>query len=184
MNLAAVSAGSVTRVSQVNGVEDARSVRQRDIIRMLQEIRQVDVNDLVQRFGVTGMTIRRDLAELEDAGQLHRVHGGATIRRAPAYGSRASVQEAEKAAIARAVAKLVEPGAAIGIDSGTTCHAVAAQLSYRNDLTVVTNALHAAITAREGGNRVIVLGGLLTPELSLVRSEEHTSELQSLAYLV
>src|SRR6476660_7614983 len=168
MNLAAVSAGSVTRVSQVNGVEDARSVRQRDIIRMLQEIRQVDVNDLVQRFGVSGMTIRRDLAELEDAGQLHRVHGGATIRRAPAYGSRASVQEAENAAIARAVAKLVEPGAAIGIDSGTTCHAVAAQLAHRNDLTVVTNALHAAITAREGGNRVIVLGGQLTPELSLV----------------
>src|SRR6476661_4377554 len=163
MNLAAVSAGSVTRVSQVNGVEDARSVRQRDILKTLQQTRQVDVSDLVQRFGVTGMTIRRDLAELEDAGQLHRVHGGATIRRAPAYNSRASVQAPEKAAIARAVAKLVEPGAAIGIDSGTTCHAVAAQLSYRNDLTVVTNALHAAITAREGGNRVIVLGGLLTP---------------------
>jgi DeoR/GlpR family transcriptional regulator of sugar metabolism len=37
-----------------------------------------------------------------------------------------------------------------------------------SDLTVVTNALHAAITVREGGSRVIVLGGLLTPELSLV----------------
>src|SRR6478735_5994362 len=139
-------AGSVARVSQVNGAEDARTVRQRDIIRMLQQTRQVDVADLVQRFGVSGMTIRRDLAD----------------------GSRASVQQAEKAAIARAVAKLVEPGAAIGRDSGTTCHAVAAQLAHRNDLTVVTNALHAAITAREGGNRVIVLGGLLTPELSLV----------------
>ena len=145
-------------------------MRQRDIVRLLQETRQVDVAQLVQRFGVTGMTIRRDLAELEDAGQLHRVHGGATIRRAPAYNSRASVQATEKAAIALAVAKLVQPGAAVGIDSGTTCHAVAAQLSYRSDLTVVTNALHAAITAREGGNRVIVLGGLLTPELSLVNN--------------
>jgi len=164
----AVTPGSVARMSQVNGAEDARTVRQRDIVRMLQETRQVDVAQLVQRFGVTGMTIRRDLAELENAGQLHRVHGGATIRRAPAYGSRASVQAAEKAAIASAVAKLVEPGAAVGIDSGTTCHAVAAALSYRSDLTVVTNALHAAITAREGGNRVLVLGGLLTPELSLV----------------
>jgi DeoR/GlpR family transcriptional regulator of sugar metabolism len=67
-------------------------MRQRDIVRLLQETRQVDVAQLVQRFGVTGMTIRRDLAELEDAGQLHRVHGGATIRRAPAYNSRASVQ--------------------------------------------------------------------------------------------
>jgi DeoR/GlpR family transcriptional regulator of sugar metabolism len=155
-------------VSQDNGVDDARSARQRDILKTLQQTRQVDVTELAQRFGVSGMTIRRDLAELDESGQLQRVHGGAVIRRAPAYGSRASVRVSEKAAIARAVALLVEPGAAVGIDTGTTCHAVAAELAQRSDLTVVTNALHAAIAAREGGNRVIMLGGLLTPELSLV----------------
>jgi DeoR/GlpR family transcriptional regulator of sugar metabolism len=160
--------GSVARVSQANGAEDARSARQRDILKTLQQTRQVDVTELAQRFGVSGMTIRRDLAELDEAGQLQRVHGGAIIRRAPAYGSRASTRAPEKAAIARVVAQLVEPGAAVGIDTGTTCHAVAAELAHRSDLTVVTNALHAAITIREGGSRVIVLGGLLTPELSLV----------------
>jgi DeoR/GlpR family transcriptional regulator of sugar metabolism len=169
MSLRAIAGpGSVARVSQDNGVEDARSARQRDILKTLQQTRQVDVTELAQRFGVSGMTIRRDLAELDEAGQLHRVHGGAIIRRAPAYGSRATIQAGEKAAIARVAAELVEPGAAVGIDSGTTCHAVAAELAHRSDLTVVTNALHAAITAREGGSRVIVLGGLLTPELSLV----------------
>jgi DeoR/GlpR family transcriptional regulator of sugar metabolism len=161
-------AGSVARVSEVNGAQDTRTARQRDILETLQQTRQVDVTELAQRFGVSGMTIRRDLAELDEAGQLQRVHGGAIIRRAPAYGSRASTRAPEKAAIARAVARLVEPGAAVGIDSGTTCHAVAAELAHRSDLTVVTNALHAAVTVREGGNRVIVLGGLLTPELSLV----------------
>jgi DeoR/GlpR family transcriptional regulator of sugar metabolism len=161
--------GSLARVSQQDsGAEDARSARQRDILKTLQQTRQVDVTELAQRFGVSGMTIRRDLAELDEAGQLHRVHGGAIIRRAPAYGSRAATRATEKAAIARAVARLVEPGAAVGIDSGTTCHAVAAELAQRDDLTVVTNALHAAITVREGGSRVIVLGGQLTPELSLV----------------
>ena len=169
MSLRAITRpGSVARVSQDNAVEDARSARQRGILKTLQQDRQVDVTELAQRFGVSGMTIRRDLAELDEAGQLHRVHGGATIRRAPAYGSRASTRADEKAAIARVVAELVEPGAAVGIDSGTTCHAVAAELAHRNDLTVVTNALHAAITVRDGGSRVIVLGGLLTPELSLV----------------
>jgi DeoR/GlpR family transcriptional regulator of sugar metabolism len=168
MSWQAVTAGSVTGVSQVNGAEDARTARQRDILRTLQQTRQVDVGELAQRFGVSGMTIRRDLAELDEAGQLHRVHGGAIIRRAPAYGSRASTRAIEKAAIARAVAQLVQPGAAVGIDTGTTCHAVAAELAHRSDLTVVTNALHAAITVREGGNRVIVLGGLLTSELSVV----------------
>src|SRR6185503_1394932 len=169
MSLRAIAGpGSVARMSQDNGAEDARSARQRDIVRTLQQTRQVDVGELAQRFGVSGMTIRRDLAELDEAGQLHRVHGGAIIRRAPAYGSRASTRVPEKAAIARAVAHLVEPGAAVGIDTGTTCHAVAAELAHRGDLTVVTNALNAAISIRGGGSRVIVLGGLLTPELSLV----------------
>jgi DeoR/GlpR family transcriptional regulator of sugar metabolism len=168
MKLEAVAGpGSVARVSQESGVEDARSVRQRDILKTLQQTRQVDVTALAQRFGVSGMTIRRDLAELDEAGQLQRVHGGAIIRRAPAYGSRASTRAPEKTAIAL-VARLVERGAAVGIDTGTTCHAVAAQLAHRSDLTVVTNGLNAAITVREGGSRVIVLGGLLTPELSTV----------------
>src|ERR1044071_3510989 len=169
MSLRAIAGpGSVALVSQANGAEDARSVRQRDILKTLQQTRQVDVTALAQRFGVSGMTIRRDLAELDEAGQLQRVHGGAVIRRAPAYGSRASIRAPEKAAIARVVAELVEPGAAVGINTGTTCHAVAAELAHRSDLTVVTNALNPAITIREGGSRVIVLGGLLTPELSLV----------------
>src|SRR4029453_12957390 len=141
MRLEAVPrAGSVARVSEVNGAQDTRTARQRDILETLQQARQVDVTELAERFGVSGMTIRRDLAELDEAGQLQRVHGGAIIRRAPAYGSRAAARGSEKAAIARAVAPLVDPGAAIGIDTGTTCHGVAAELARRSDLTVVTNA--------------------------------------------
>src|SRR4029450_2393571 len=169
MRLEAVAGpGSVAHVSQDNGANDARSARQRAILKTLQQTRQVDVTELAQRFGVTGMTIRRDLAELDEGGQLQRIHGGAIIRRAPAYGSRASTRAPEKAAIARAVARLVEPPPPARIDPGTPCHAVAVELAHRTDLTVVTNALHAAITVREGGSRVMVLGGLLTPELSLV----------------
>ena len=167
---AVTASSSVAAVLRDNGAGDARSARQDDILRTLQQTRQVDVADLAQRFGVSGMTIRRDLAELDEAGHLHRVHGGAVIRRAPAYGSRSSTRAAEKSTIARAVADLVAPGSAIGIDSGTTCHAVAAELAPRSDLTVVTNAVYAAIAVRQGGSRVIVLGGLLTPEFTLVSS--------------
>ena len=167
---AVTASSSVAAVLRDNGAGDARSARQDDILRTLQQTRQVDVAVLAQRFGVSGMTIRRDLAELDEAGHLHRVHGGAVIRRAPAYGSRSSTRAAEKSTIARAVADLVAPGSAIGIDSGTTCHAVAAELAPRSDLTVVTNAVYAAIAVRQGGSRVIVLGGLLTPEFTLVSS--------------
>src|SRR4030095_14815830 len=89
MKLEAVAGpGSVARVSQESGVEDARSVRQRDILKTLQQPRQVDVTALAQRFGVSGMTIRRDLAELDEAGQAQRVHGRAGLRPAPPCGFR------------------------------------------------------------------------------------------------
>lgn len=129
--------------------EPVRNSRQRAILSALQEARQVDVNTLAERFGVSGMTIRRDLAELDPAGLLDRVHGGAVPRRAPAYGSRSSTMTSEKSKIARAVADLVKPGASVGIDTGTTCTAVAAELALRDDLTVITNSLHAAFELRE-----------------------------------
>ncbi|WP_437023403.1 DeoR family transcriptional regulator [Streptomyces sp. enrichment culture] len=70
-----------------------------------------------ERFGVSGMTIRRDPAELDRAGLLDRVPGGAVPRRAPAHGSRSSTMTLDKPGIARAVADLVEPGASVGIDT-------------------------------------------------------------------
>ncbi|MER5439489.1 DeoR/GlpR family DNA-binding transcription regulator [Streptomyces sp. NPDC002790] len=151
-------------------VDTVRGSRQRAILKALQTSRQVDVNTLAERFGVSGMTIRRDLAELDHAGLLDRVHGGAVPRRAPAYGSRTTTMTLEKSRIARAVAELVEPGASVGIDTGTTCTAVATELAGRDDLTVITNSLHAAFELRDTRSRVLVLGGLMTPELTLTAS--------------
>lgn len=148
--------------------------RHRAILAALQDARQVEVGDLADRLGVSEMTIRRDLAELDRAGHLDRVHGGAVPRRAPEFGSRTTTMGVAKAAIAAAVAALVPPGAAVGIDSGTTCHAVAGALAARDDLTgvtVVTHSLHAALALQGSGHRVLVLGGVLTPELSLVRPD-------------
>lgn len=152
-------------------VDTGRAARHRAILATLQEARQVDVTELAERLGVSGMTIRRDLAELDRGGRLHRVHGGAVPRRAPEFDARATSMAAEKARIAAAVGELVGPGAAVGIDSGTTCRAVATELARRDDLTVATNSLHAAIELQDSGNRVLVLGGLLTPELTLVRPD-------------
>ncbi|HWC20803.1 MAG TPA: DeoR/GlpR family DNA-binding transcription regulator [Flexivirga sp.] len=151
-------------------IGSAAEVRQRQIIGMLQAAGKVDVNELAQHFGVSGMTIRRDLAELDDAGLVHRVHGGAVGRRAPAYGSRSSTMATEKARIARAVSSVVTDHAAVGIDTGTTCAAVAGELAHRSDLTLITNSLHAALELHDTASRVIVLGGVMTRELSLVSS--------------
>ncbi|ALV45082.1 GntR family transcriptional regulator [Arthrobacter alpinus] len=47
------------------------------ILRELQHRGSLNVSELAARIGVSGMTLRRDLATLEDRGSLQRVHGGA-----------------------------------------------------------------------------------------------------------
>lgn len=112
------------------------------------------------------MTVRRDLAQLDEAGLLRRVHGGATARPSPS--ARSATMSQEKRRIARAVRALVDDGDTVGIDVGTTCTAVAAQLATREDLTAVTNSLQAAIEFQYSRSPMVVLGGLLTSESSLI----------------
>jgi DeoR/GlpR family transcriptional regulator of sugar metabolism len=149
--------------------------RHRAILAALQRRREVDVAALARDLGVSDMTIRRDLAALDRGGQLHRVHGGAVPRRAPAHASRATTMAGAKARIADTVVGLLGPGTAVGIDTGTTCHAVAVALARAEPadaegLTVVTASLHVAVELGDFPGRVVVPGGTLTPELSLVRT--------------
>ncbi|PRB13066.1 substrate-binding domain-containing protein [Microbacterium sp. MYb62] len=63
--------------------------------RILREIvlrGRLEVNDFAERQGLSGMTIRRDLAVLAERGLIRRVHGGAVLpdsADAPATGARA-----------------------------------------------------------------------------------------------
>ena len=53
--------------------------RRKVIAQLLEDDGRVSVSDLSGRFGVTDVSIRRDLVILEDAGRLRRVHGGAVV---------------------------------------------------------------------------------------------------------
>jgi predicted transcriptional regulator len=53
--------------------------RQVEILDIARRDGKVGVEDLANRFGVTVQTIRRDLSELDAAGQLDRIHGGAVV---------------------------------------------------------------------------------------------------------
>ena len=57
----------------------AQNFRHSEILTLARQTGKVTVEDLAAKFGVTAQTIRRDLTELCDIGQLARVHGGATI---------------------------------------------------------------------------------------------------------
>jgi DeoR/GlpR family transcriptional regulator of sugar metabolism len=89
----------------------------------------------------------------------------------PGFSAKSSLMTAEKHAIAVAAARLVEPGATIGISAGTTTFEFARAIRNLPHLTVVTNSVPVAQLLHEsgGGSHVVVLtGGVRTPSDALV----------------
>jgi len=159
--------------------------RKEQIRQLVGETGEVTVAELRARFGVSEATIRRDLKDLDAAGCLQRVHGGAVRPRSPAPEppilQRTHEQAACKDQIGRAAAELIADGETVFLGSGSTVLAVAQHLKDRRDLTVISNSLPVInLLADLPQITVIVLGGLLRPsELSLIG---HLAE-QSLAEL-
>jgi DeoR family transcriptional regulator, fructose operon transcriptional repressor len=108
------------------------------------------VADLARTYAVTTETVRRDLAALERAGVLRRVHGGAVPVRAlhvvePGVIERESTHTEQKDAIARAAIEFLPiSGGTVLLDAGTTTGRVAAALPSNRDLVVVTNSVPIA----------------------------------------
>lgn len=140
--------------------------RLEQILALLQERQRVSVADLSERFGVSAVTIRHDLATLEERGLLVRTHGGALISPTtgpePAFAYRQKLRAAEKERIGRAAAELVQDGDTIALDASTTAWQVACQVKDRHELTVVTNGLFIALEfLRSPGVTVVMPGGTL-----------------------
>jgi DeoR/GlpR family transcriptional regulator of sugar metabolism len=101
------------------------------------------VADLAEEFGVSEMTVRRDLRALDRDGKLERVRGGAmNAEREPPFSEIAVERLEAKDRIGRAAAALVEDGQTVMIDIGTTTLQVARHLRGRS-LTVITTNLAA-----------------------------------------
>ena len=147
------------------GATEARILaaqRRRLILRAVRSGRGAEVVELAQRFDVSEMTVRRDLAHLAREGKLIRVHGGAVSdREEPPFAEVAVERLHEKERIGRAAADLVRDGQTIMIDIGTTTLQLARQLRHR-ELTVVTSSL-AVLEELEPceGIELIALGGVV-----------------------
>ncbi len=146
---------------------------------ILDEVRRrgaIRVSELSELLGVSDMTIRRDLDTLASQGRLDKVHGGATVKRAPStdepgFEAKWVRQTAEKEAIADAALALVTPGSAIGLSAGTTTWTLAGRLGAIPDLTVVTNSMKIADLLHDKGSghtNVVLTGGVRTPSDALV----------------
>jgi DeoR/GlpR family transcriptional regulator of sugar metabolism len=124
------------------------------------------IDDLVQRFDISRMTVHRHLDSLERQGVLRKLHGAVTVQPSGLYESsfryRAAIDQAEKKALARVALEYVEPGQAVLLDDSTTALAVAQVLPRLAPLTVITNSLASAeCLAKSEEIDLISLGGEL-----------------------
>jgi DeoR/GlpR family transcriptional regulator of sugar metabolism len=122
--------------------------------------------DLTTELGVSSDTIRRDLRELDEAGMLRRVHGGALPRHGDAspFATRARRAPEAKASIARRAAACVQDGQVVVLDGGTTTLELARAL--RDDLrasVITTSPPIAMALADHPGLEVTIVGGTLRP---------------------
>lgn len=132
------------------------------------------VRELALRFEVSGITIMRDLQELEQQGLIRRVHGGAiSVRGAsyePPFSARETQLSPEKQRIAARAVAMINDGDSLILDVGTTNLEIARALKGKRNLTVLVTNLRAAMElASQTAIQVIVIGGKLrASELSMV----------------
>jgi DeoR/GlpR family transcriptional regulator of sugar metabolism len=120
--------------------------RRRMIEQHLRRHGSVAVSALEAEFGISPMTARRDLDELERRGVARRTHGGAVLpgllSHEDSFLQRLEVEVDAKERIAEAVLELLEPGEAIFVDSSTTAYFAARRIVRANArCTLLTNAV-------------------------------------------
>lgn len=138
--------------------------RYEKIMEVLLTHKEVTVAELSERLGVTGKTIREDLAKLEEQGLIIRVHGGALLAQGDQLGILPSkaplVKHAEeKADIAQKALRHIQPHDIIALDGGSTTLEIARRLDNQ-PLTVITNDVYIiSELAVKDHIRLVVPGG-------------------------
>jgi DeoR family glycerol-3-phosphate regulon repressor len=140
------------------------SLRHSQIVKWVNDKGFVETDELVDHFGVSPQTIRRDLNELAKQNLLKRNHGGATVFSSSentAYDQRKVLALQEKDLIAQALVKHIPNGATLFIDIGTTPESIArALLNSHQQLNIVTNNIHVAtLLMTKSDFKVIIAGG-------------------------
>ncbi|KAA9301247.1 DeoR/GlpR transcriptional regulator [Aerococcus sanguinicola] len=129
------------------------------------------VKELAQEFGVSEVTIRKDLNELESKGLIEKVFGGAIwlgpeqlIRSEIKPDVKADTRQEDKARLVEAVLENISLGDSLFLDNGTTNRLLVAKCrQYYEVLTIITCDLNIALEATQAPNyRVILLAGELS----------------------
>ena len=138
--------------------------RKEKILELLKKNDLVRVSSLSRLFGVSEVTVRAYLEDLEKKGFLSRVHGGAVNSYKPYYSmnlnQRLETNQGAKVRIALRVAELIRPNDTVMLNSGTTNLLVFRHFPAEYNLSIVTNSISIAMEASGNPNyNVILVGG-------------------------
>jgi len=143
--------------------------RRTAIATLLREAGSVTVADLEQRFGISPMTARRDLSELERQGVARRTHGGAVLPSIAAhedsFARRVEVATEAKLALADAAVQMLSARETVFLDSSTSAYFVARRIAEEGlGVTVITNSvpiIDLLATAENPNIELVGVGGSL-----------------------
>lgn len=138
--------------------------RKVEIEQKVKRLGRVSVAELAEEYGVSTMTIRRDLARLEREGLVTVEYGGAILKQRSMLESDMTQKQTEfleeKQRIAQVAAEFVQDGDSVFVDAGTTACEVARLLNQRKGLQIMTNSLLAAnILATNSENKLTMCPG-------------------------
>ena len=145
--------------------------RRNDILKRLEEHPSVTVKELSSFYGISEVSVRKLLAQMEEEELLRRTWGGAVrITKAAqefSYKDKTERNRAEKKAIAEVAYSFIKNGETVYIDTGTTSDKLAEKIiAGDKQLIVVTNAFNILGMLREAKHiREIMVGGELRPEI-------------------
>lgn len=145
--------------------------RRQAILEALRQNGAVSINDLVQALGVSAMTVRRDLDELERRNLLRRTYGGAIVASNattdPSFRQREQVQQSAKLAIAHRAAELITSGERLIFDSGSTVAEMCSFLDDKTDVTVISYSLPVIQRLADHPDmNLISTGGVFDPAIN------------------
>jgi len=149
-----------------------KNKRQNEIVKLLVARRVLHTDELVQHFGVSIETIRRDIKELIHLGIVKKVYGGIQflsdniiVSELENWNIRNDQYYEEKQLIANRALEMIPENATIAMDIGTTIYALAKLLGVKRNLKIIISSIRiAGELVRSGNHEIYFIGGQLNKE--------------------
>ena len=157
--------------------------RRQRIAELVNSKGKVKVTELSELFGISEVSIRTDLADLEAKGLLSRVHGGAVSSYKTYYNmdmqQRLSANRDNKDKIAIKVAQMIEDNDTVMLNSGTTTLSIFRRIPQSLNLSIVTNSIAIALEAAANPSfNVVLLGGSVYSKYQFVYGDTANAQLR------